>query len=574
MSWLFAVAAFLAGAITILSPCIWPVLPFVLGRAGQPFKTGTLPLLGGMALSFTVAASLAVVAGDRIAAWDTLARGVALIILALSALALLLPSFASWVSRPVLALSERWVGARGAAAPRTHSVTWMHAMGAGMALGLLWAPCAGPVLALVFTAAAIHGPSVETTVLLAVYAVGACTPMAFLLLGGGKLASSFSGALPWFSWVRKTAGVVALTVVVAVAGGWDKTLLARWPGFDAASIEHSLLRGLGLLEAKARTQTAPTPSVADLFQGATGWLNGPAPDAQGLQGKVVLVHFWTYSCINCLRALPYLQAWAQTYGPAGLAVVGIHAPEFAFEKRTANVAQALKDLGVQHPVGMDNNFAVWRSFNNNAWPALYLFDAAGKLRWQHPGEGRYAETESLIRDLLRDSGHALPQAEAAPGIEGVKAPASPGFWISPETYVGHARASGFASGALQKDRFMNYVQPSRLRRDSWALEGGWTVREEYAESGAAGARIAYRFLARDLHLVLGSSHGQPVRFRVWVDGQPPREDHGMDIDAQGQGTVRGQRLYQLIRGHDGVRERLFEIEFLDPGAQAYAFTFG
>jgi thiol-disulfide isomerase/thioredoxin len=310
--------------------------------------------------------------------------------------------------------------------------------------------------------------------------------------------------------------------------------------------------------------------------GAVDWLNSPPLTREGLKGKVVLVQFWTYSCINCLRALPAIQAWAQAYRSAGLVVVGVHAPEFAFEKREANVRKALEQLGVRHAVAQDNDFAIWRRFGNDAWPALYLFDADGRLRHRHAGEGRYRETEATLRALLQDAGQvSIPQAMAVPVAEGVKAPASPVPWQSPETYLGHAKAGSFAGGTLQRDRFMTYAPPRRLAMDTWALAGGWTVRAEHADADAAGARLALRYAARDVHMVLGLRDGsRPVRIRVLLDGQPPGADHGTDVDAQGWGVVDGHRLYQLVRAREGVRERTVEVQFLQEGAQAYAVTFG
>lgn len=569
---LLAVAAYGAGLLTILSPCVWPVLPFVLGRTGRPFRASTLPLLVGMASAFAAAASLAAVAGDRIAALDTVARVAALVVLGASAVALLVPDFASWASRPALALGQRLLGpAQSPPHGRKHS--WVGAVGIGAALGLLWTPCAGPVLGLVLSGAAIQGPGAQTWALLAIYAAGAATPMAALLLGSSSLARMFDGPARIASASRRGMGALALIATVVIAGGWDKTTLARWTTFDTSVLEQGVLKAIGLSDARA--QPGPAHALPYLLRGASQWLNGPPPQARDLQGKVVLVHFWTYSCINCLRALPHLQSWAQNYGPAGLVVIGVHTPEFAFEKRAANVSRALQDLGVKHAVAMDNDFTVWRTFQNNAWPALYLFDASGKLRLHHPGEGRYAETESQIRDLLRDAGAraAVPEGALAKA-QGVMAPASGLPWTSPETYLGHARASGYASGALQKDRAASFAVPANLRKDHWALGGNWAVRADHAESVAAGARIAYRFTGRDLHLVLGTADGKPVRFRVLVDGRAPSGDRGTDTDAQGHGVVDAQRLYQLVRRSDSAGERVFEIEFLDPGAQAYAFTFG
>ncbi len=288
-----------------------------------------------------------------------------------------------------------------------------------------------------------------------------------------------------------------------------------------------------------------------------------------------MIDFWTYSCINCLRSLPYVKAWAEKYRGDGLVVIGVHTPEFAFEKDIANVRKALADLGITYPVAIDNDYAVWRAFGNRYWPAHYFIDANGRLRYQHFGEGDYAGSERVIRTLL---------AEAHPGRDlgamsvvragGVQAPAAKGM-KSPETYIGYARAARSVSQPeVARDRPAVYdARPAAL--DQWGLSGRWTVGAEHASLDKAGGRILYRFHARDLHLVLGpGADGRPVRFRVTIDGRPPGQNHGSDTDAAGNGVVSGQRLYQLVRIAGPGADHDFAIEFLDPGVQAFSFTFG
>jgi thiol-disulfide isomerase/thioredoxin len=317
------------------------------------------------------------------------------------------------------------------------------------------------------------------------------------------------------------------------------------------------------------------PSLA----GASGWLNSPPLDAQALRGKVVLVDFWTYSCINCLRALPHVRQWYERYREHGLVVVGVHAPEFAFERDVRNVQRAVEDLGVGWPVALDNDFAIWRGFDNRYWPAHYFIDAQGRIRAHHFGEGNYEESERIIRRLLREAGNTLPgDASAATAIARGAVERAPdmGNLRSPETYIGHARAENFASpGGQRAGSAFDYAVPPVLRLNQWALGGRWLVGEEDARLQQAGGRIAFRFHARDLHLVLApQASGQPVRFRVRVDGHAPGAMAGADVSAGGDGQVDENRLYQLIRQDGEVGERSFEIEFLDPGVRAYAFTFG
>jgi thiol-disulfide isomerase/thioredoxin len=308
------------------------------------------------------------------------------------------------------------------------------------------------------------------------------------------------------------------------------------------------------------------------------WLNSPALTPASLRGKVVLVDFWTYSCINCLRALPYVNAWYEKYKDHGLVVIGVHAPEFAFEKDVRNVRRAIDKFKIHYPVALDNDSAIWNAFHNEYWPAHYFIDAQGLIRGHHFGEGEYDKSELTIRTLLAVAGFKdlPPKGAGQPEAAGVHAAADKAHVRSPETYIGYSRAANFSSPAgFAKDRLKTYAGPAALELNQWALVGPWVVAKEQATLKSAPGRIVFRFYARDLHLVLGSgANGKPVRFRVRLDGAAPGEHHGMDIDSQGNGTIRDHRLYQLIRQSKDVRERGFSIEFLDGGAQAFAFTFG
>ena len=579
--------AYLGGVLTILSPCILPVLPFVFARADRPFRSHGLPMLVGMALAFAGVATLAAVGGGWIVTLNEYGRYAAMALLALFGATLLFPRVADRLSRPLVALGLRMSDAQGSA----FSPLWL-----GVGTGLLWAPCAGPILGLILTGAALNGASVGTSLLLLAYAAGACTSLAVALLSGGRLLAALKRMLPTGEGVRRIAGAAVLAGVGAIALGLDTGWLARLSLGTTSALEQALVDALRTDTPQAQrtdtgflrvsdTRPAPVPARnlrveghLPSLAGATGWINSPPLTPEALRGKVVLIDFWTYSCINCLRTLPYVRAWADKYKDAGLVVLGVHAPEFAFEKNPANVRKAVKDLGIGFPVALDNDFAIWRGFDNQAWPAFYFVDAQGRIRHHQFGENRYDKAEQVIQQLLAEAGQADVAAglvaplgqgtQAAPGAE----PAQSG-----ETYLGHARAHGFASpGGIARDRAKAYESAaSSLRTNQWALGGDWTVEAERAVLNHANGRIAYRFKARDLHLVLGpTADGKPVRFTVRVDGQPPLADHGADTDAQGHGVVDAQKLYQLVRQSAGGRERLFEIEFLDAGAQAYAFTFG
>jgi methionine-S-sulfoxide reductase len=329
----------------------------------------------------------------------------------------------------------------------------------------------------------------------------------------------------------------------------------------------------------AQSASGPSKSEGPLpgLDGATGWLNSKPLTPESLRGKVVVVDFWAYSCINCLRAMPYVNAWYRHYKDAGLVVLGVHSPEFAFEKDIANVREAARKFDIQYPIALDNDMAIWRAFNNKFWPAHYFVDAKGQIRGHHFGEGKYAKSEREIRRLLTEAGaRNLPDPlDEAAGV-GVTAAADTANVASPETYVGYARAENFVSpGAFARDARKIYAIPKSLMLNQWALRGPWQVAREHARLVGAPGGIAFRFKARDLHLVLGPAMaGKPVRFRVTLGGAPPDKDAGMDVDADGNGVVREHRLYQLIREKGPVSEQEFVIEFLDPGVDAYSFTFG
>jgi thiol-disulfide isomerase/thioredoxin len=328
-----------------------------------------------------------------------------------------------------------------------------------------------------------------------------------------------------------------------------------------------------------------TPAIVQLpnegnfpsLGGANVWLNSPPLTAAGLRGKVVLIDFWTYTCINWLRTLPYVRAWAEKYKSQGLVVIGVHTPEFGIEKDLDNVRRAAKDMQVDYPIAIDNDYAVWRAFNNEYWPALYFIDAQGHIRHHYFGEGEYDQSEMIIQQLLAEAGtagvdHGLVSVDA----RGAEVAADWGDLKSPENYVGYERTENFASpggAVLAKSRV--YAAPAQLKLNHWALSGDWTMEKQATVLNKPNGRIAYRFHARDLHLVMGpAARGASVRFRVLVDGHPPGAAHGIDVDDQGNGTITEQRLYQLIRQPKPIADRQFEIEFLDSGVEAFAFTFG
>jgi thiol-disulfide isomerase/thioredoxin len=346
------------------------------------------------------------------------------------------------------------------------------------------------------------------------------------------------------------------------ASGW-KTLLTR---------ANQLVRS-------ATHPAAQLPVEGHLpgFDGATGWLNSPPLTEAELRGRVVLVQFWTYTCINWLRTLPYLRAWAERYQDHGLVVLGVHTPEFGFEHDLDNVRRATTALRVDYPVAVDNDYAIWTAFSNHYWPAFYFVDAQGQIRHHRFGEGDYEMSEMILQQLLIEAGSGGTDQElTSVDARGVEAAADWASLRSPENYLGYQRTDNFvAPNGSILDMSYAYAAPTRLGPNHWALSGDWTVKQQTIVLNQAGGRILYRFHARDLHLVMAPpAPGTPVRFRVGLDGQPPGAAHGTDLDEQGNGTLTEPRLYQLVRQPGPVSERTFEATFLDPGVQAYAFTFG
>ncbi|MFW7270107.1 thioredoxin family protein [Gluconacetobacter sp. Hr-1-5] len=321
----------------------------------------------------------------------------------------------------------------------------------------------------------------------------------------------------------------------------------------------------------------PVEGVMPSLDGAVDWLNSPPLDTRDLRGKVVLVDFWAYSCINCIRTEPYIRAWAEKYRNQGLVVIGVHTPEFRFETNIANIRRAADRFGMSYPIAVDSNRAIWNAFGNQYWPALYFVDAQGRIRHHQFGEGEYDTSERVIQRLLTEAaGEGMAAAGlVAPHAQGAEAAPDMAEIRSEETYLGYERARGFASPqSIRPDASKSYTFGD-LALNRWSLQGAWTVGAEHATLDAPGGAITYRFRARDLHLVLGCvAGGKPVRFQVLVDGAPPGADHGSDIDGTGEGIVTDTRLYQLVRQSGPVRERTFEIRFPDPGIAAYSFTFG
>jgi len=660
---LFALA-YIGGVLTILSPCILPVLPFVFARADEPFLRRGLPLLLGMAGTFAVIATLAAVGGGWAVQANEYGRYAAIALLALFGVTLLFPELSDRLTRPLVALGGRL---SESAERGEHAGSVWPSLLLGVATGLLWAPCAGPVLGLILTGAALEGANVQTTLLLLAYAAGAATSLALALLVGGRVFAAMKRSLGAGEWIRRGLGAAVLVAVVAIAFGVDSGFLTQVSLANTVALEQSLvdrfhpaagkvgaepsssvvMTGGAMMSANSSmmmSANAPTmamhanpagakvdaeppssvvttgggammsanpsmmmsgdpakmamsanpatamikasPAVAPEalpiegslppLSGAVEWLNSPPLTAESLKGKVVLVDFWTYSCINCLRSIPYVRAWAEKYKDQGLVVIGVHAPEFPFEKNIDNVKQAVAKLKIDYPVAIDNDYAIWRAFKNEYWPADYFVDAQGRIRHHYFGEGDYAESEKVIQELLAEAGRRdLASALVSVNATGAEAASDEADVQSPETYIGYMRAENFVSPGGAVNDAPHVYSLADLKLNDWGLAGDWKVGGEYASLDKKDGAISFRFHARDLHLVLGpGADGKPVRFRVTIDGAAPSESHGADVSVDGEGVVTDNRLYQLVRQSGPIMDRTFTIQFLDPDVQAYAFTFG
>jgi cytochrome c biogenesis protein CcdA/thiol-disulfide isomerase/thioredoxin len=532
---------FVAGVVTALSPCVLPVLPIVL--AGGATGRRPLAIVAGIVLSFTVFTLFAAWLLDLLGLPDDLLRNLAIALLFLVALSLLVPQVAEWLARPLQFLTRRSGGDKGGG------------FLLGASLGLVFVPCAGPVLAAVTVIAARRDVGLDSLLLTLAYAVGAAVPMLAIAFAGQRAARAFRANA---TTVRRVSGVLVAGAALAIAFGVDRNLQTALPGYteslqerfersDAAQRELRELTGGRDPEATGGgTEKLEDYGPAPDFHGIARWLNSEPLTLRGLRNRVVLVDFWTYSCINCLRTLPYIRAWDERYRDAGLTIVGVHSPEFAFERVESNVRENVRKLGVRYPVALDNDFVTWQSWRNQYWPAKYLIDKRGHVRYYHFGEGDYAETEEVIRTLL---------GADAPDASGL-ADKSPHGRVTPESYLGYERFDRNGGDRIVKDKPYAYTFPRGLSENELAFSGIWTVQGERAVAGlSAGLRLQYR--ARDVYLVLTGKGTVEVR----VDGKRERLVR-----------VRADRLYTLV-DRPRIGDHLLELH-LTPGLAAYAFTFG
>ncbi len=582
MSPTLEILAAAAGVLTVASPCILPILPILLGASapgGQRHRPFWIVL--GLSASFALFGAAFAVFGSVLGLSNAALRYAAMAILLFFGLSLLWPRVWERAGSRIGALAQGLPGANRLPAEQGRGAALL----VGGSLGLVWAPCAGPILGIVLTLSAVQGSFSRSLLLLGGYALGAALPMLAIGYGGRELYRKIAPLGAWGECLRKVMGAATIVTVAALFFNLDTLLLARLPDalFPAGRLEKRLAAGAsgvpadgdsppGIARASAGGTTLPVLGTMPEFAKIAAWINSPPLTAAGLRGKVVLVDFWTYSCINCIRTLPHVTRWYEKYKDMGFTVVGVHTPEFSFEKDEANVRKAVARYGIRYPVALDDSYGTWTAYNNDAWPADYLFDARGRLREVHLGEGEYEATERAIASLLMEA--KLLRAPLA--VDRAKAGVDFSLIESPETYVGYRRAENFSSpGGEVPDLARNYAVPATLGLNGWALRGTWKIGAEAALLEAPGGGIRFRFKARELNLVMkGPREGAPAV--VLLDGMRiPAALRGADVGQDGGLVVGESRLYNLVRLPAGAaRDHVFGIDIETPGVALYAFTFG
>lgn len=570
--------SFVAGVVTVLSPCVLPILPVVLAAAAGGRRRPLAVILGLVAsfAAFTLLVSQLIV---RLGLPANLLRLAAVAVIGLLGLAMVVPSLAARL--------ERLLSRLPALAPQMGADEgWRAGLLTGATLGLVWAPCAGPILAAVTTLAATQRLTAAAGAMAVFYSVGAGIPLLVIAYGGRVVMTRVPHLARRSLALQKAFGALMIVTAFLIAFNIDVSLSAQ----AATLLPSGWTARLSALEGEAAltsqpvdarntpatpapgAQPAPPAFTASLpvlgkapeLEGIDHWINSPPLTLAGLRGKVVLIDFWTYSCINCIRTLPYVTQWWEKYRDQGLVIIGVHSPEFAFERDTANVVRATKMYKITYPVAQDNSYGTWSAFNNLYWPAKYIIDAQGNIRYTHFGEGEYSQTEKVIQDLLAEAGHPAPAdvpLSAAPPVSREQ---------SPETYVGMARPGQFVSARdILPGKPKSYTAPVAIPLHAFAVSGLWQFDDEYGTELEAGARLIFHFRARDVYLVMTSD--QPVGLTVTVD--KGRTNHSEDVDGAGRLMVTEARLYHLL-SLDAVTEATVTLTFDEPGVRAYAFTFG
>jgi cytochrome c biogenesis protein CcdA/thiol-disulfide isomerase/thioredoxin len=564
--WIFA--SIFAGLLTFFSPCVLPVLPIVLSSSLGGSKLRPFWIVSGLVLSFTFLGLALNFLGSIFGITPQAVRYLAILLLFIAGILFLFPELSS---RLFLPLTQRFGRAQVSG-----EGPW-GALLLGASMGAVWTPCAGPIFAVVLSGALLQRRFVDSFILLFVYALGAGLPMLAVAYAGNRLVRKLRNIAQYENKIRRATGAILVLTSLLFGLGLDTRLIANLPvsWFNSSRLEEGVVRKLkpphsANKEESISKEALPVLGKMPQLEGIKNWINSEPLTREALQGKVVLVDFWTYSCINCLRTLPYLIQWYQHYQDQGLVILGIHTPEFAFEKDLRNVEKAVSSLGVRYPVALDNDYGTWRNFNNQYWPAHFLIDAQGRIRYQHFGEGEYERTEAAIQSLLREKGAAVKLAER----EKIPNPVDFSRINSPETYVGYKRMSGFQSPeSLKPDQTQDYSLARIQALNTWSLAGPWKIEEERAINQAPHAKLRFQFEAQRLNLVMAPSSGV-IHAIVRIDGKlADATTAGKDVK-DGTVVIDAARLYELLDLRELKGSHLFEIEFLEPDAQVFAFTFG
>jgi len=569
--------SFLAGFVTILAPCIWPLLPIVLSASSGSGKRRPLGITLGVMTSFTVF-TLSISYLEKFFHLNAnIFRLLAVIIIGLLGISMMIPAlgttFENFVNQ-VLSPFQNKLKAQGTGFGAGY-VT-------GFSIGLVWAPCAGPILATIATLAATQAVNIRVVIVTMAYIIGLGIPLFLFSLAGSKVFNKMRQVTKYTGIVQQVFGFIMIVAALLIYTNYDKVIQVKildlFPSYGnfLSKVENNdqVSEQLGNLRGEKETKTMTVENAESLpdmgpapdFTGISRWLNSDALTMAQLRGKVVLVDFWTYSCVNCVRTLPHVTGWYEKYKNNNFVVIGVHTPEFAFEKEAGNVQNALKEFKINYPVALDNNYGTWQAYNNEYWPAEYLIDSKGHIRHTHFGEGNYDQMELAIRQLLKESGQGLNISA------GTNVDTTPQYDRTPETYLGKARIERFASNEQIREGEQIYTHPAVLARDHFAFEGAWDITDESAKS-KKGSALVLHFKAGKVFLVIGPGvRGNQIK--VFVDGKPINESiAGADVK-NGKIILDEERLYNLVDLKGKVEDHLLRLEFENDGILVYAFTFG